>query len=494
MKNGFTLPKLVLLLVQVITFAVIAVTATGQYGMADGIRITVAYLGAYLVPCVVLSKARGSSMAAHVVLLLLAMLLFYINFSRLALWTAPHGYSLQYPYVRGDSRHYYKWALYKYLGRSEDVVMIYPGFPMLMLGLWKVLGLNVVWPQAMNTMFVMLSVVLTGMTTRRLLSHRVAVSSRGLLGGAMVLMCLFTYYIVINTTILKEGSVCMSMTMAGFALSSMAACDEERRRHWRDILLLVLAGVLLALVRTTYLYFIMIGIILMAVPHWRRDWIMALSMLLVMVLLLGLGDYFSAYSFDRHAEIAGGGWNMQQTYIIGDTQRFYRNFLDYYFLYSVWHKAILLPVTMAVQFLIPFPWNSEMVDSFINNLARWTYGWYMVSGTSLFYYLFLSWRKDMNMGAWPWWPAVLFAALAYLMAGSVARYVVPVLPLFVPVAMYVLCLLYDRRWRRSFAWWMCIFVILLVAALVLCLELQHSTVSQMLGMPPMGDRFIELFK
>lgn len=494
MKNGLSLPRLILVLAQVITCAVLAVVATGQYGMADGLRITAAYMVAYLVPCLVLSKARGSSMAAHWLLLLLAILVFYMDFTRLVIWTTPDGNSLQYPYVLGDARHYYKWALYKYLGRPDEVMMVYPGFPMMMLGLWKVLGLNVVWPQAMNAMFMMLSVVLTGMTTRRLLSHRVSVSSEGLLGGAMALMCLLTYYIVINTTLLKEGSVCFAMTMAGFALASMSACDQERRHHWRDIILLVLAGALLALIRTTYLYFIVIGIIVMALPHWRRDWIMALSMLVVMGLMLALGDYFSAYSFDRHAEIAGGGWNMHLTYVIGDTQRFYHDFLDYYFLYSVWHKVILLPVTMAVQFLLPFPWSYNVPDSLINSIARWTYGWYMVGGTALFYYLVLSWRKGLNMGGWPWWPAILFAALAYLMAGSVARYAVPIQPLFVPVAVYVLCLLCDKRWLRPFLWWLCVFVILLLVALVLCHELQHPTISEMLGKQPIGETIIEYFK
>ena len=494
MKKGLTMPKLIFLLLQVCAFAVIAVAATGHFGMADGMRVTAAYLVAYLVPSVVLCKARGTSMAAHVLLFALAMLLCYIDYTRLGFWTAADGYSLQFPNLQGDARHYYKWALYKYLGRPEDVLMVYPGFPMMMLGLWKVLGLNIVWPQAMNLMFVLLSVVLTGMTTRRLLSHRVQVSPQHLVCGGMVLMCLLTYYLVIGTTVLKEGSVCFSMTMAGFALTSMAACDGERQRPWRDILLFVIAGLLLALVRTTYLYFVIIGIIVMALPHWRRDWIMALSMLVAMGLLLVLGDYFSAYSFDRLAEIAGGGWNMHQTYVIGDTQRFYHDFLDYYFLYSVWHKVILLPITMAVQFLLPFPWNYNAADSFINSLARWTYGWYMVGGMALFYYLVLSWRKGMNMGAWPWWPAMLFAALAYLMAGSVARYVVPILPLFVPVAMYVLCLIYAGRWRRPFVWWICAFVMMLLVALVLCHELQHPTLTPMLGKQPLADYIIEFFK
>lgn len=493
MKDRLTMPKLLFLLFQVITIAILAVSATGHFGMADGLRITTAYLVAYLLPCMVLSRARGSSMMAQVLLLLVAAFLFYIDFKRLIIWTAPDGCSLQLPDIQGDARHYYKWALYKYNGTPEEVHMVYPGFPMLMLGLWKILGLNVVWPQALNLMFTLLSVVLTGMTTRRLLLHRVQVSPRTLIAGGMGLMGMLPYFLVMGTTLLKEGSVMVSLAMSGFALSSLSASDQERHWPWRDIILLVMAGILLALVRTTYLYFVIIGVIIMAIPHWRRDWRMAMSMLLVMGLLLALGDYFSAYSFDRHAEIAGGGWNMQRTYVIGESQKFYREFLDYYFLYSVWHKVILLPLTMAVQFLLPFPWSYDGIISVIGSASRLTFGWYFIGGTALFYYFYLSLRKHNNMGMWPWWPALLFAAVAYLMAGSVARYVVPFQLLFVPVAMYVLCLLHEGHWRKPYLWWLAILVVMLIVTLLLCFELQKATISQMLGLPPLGDYLIQFF-
>ena len=50
MKDRLTMPKLLFLLFQVITIAILAVSATGHFGMADGLRITAAYLVAYLLP------------------------------------------------------------------------------------------------------------------------------------------------------------------------------------------------------------------------------------------------------------------------------------------------------------------------------------------------------------------------------------------------------------------------------------------------------------
>ena len=475
-----TLPRLLLLLAEVIVFAVLAVATSSHFGMADGARITGALLVAYLVPRLILTRARATSTTAIVILLLLTALLMWINYRRLAGWTFFDGYSLQEPNIGGDGRGFYKWAFLRYYGRPEDFPVVYPGFPVLMLALWKVFGVNVVWPVAMNTMFTLTSVVLTGMTTRRLLSWRVSARPETLLWGGMALSCLLIYYFIMGTAILKEASIFISVAMAGYALAAMGADDKERHHPWRDIILFVVACLLLGLVRTTFLYFIALGVVVMLLGHPRRDWRVSLAMLGIVALSLFLGNLFSSYSFDRHAEIAGGGWNMQRFFVVGDSRSFYHELLNYYFLYPAWHKALMLPLTLSVQFIIPLPWTYYETASTFNVLCRMTYGWYVVGGISLFYFLYVSWHRNGNMGAWPWWAALCYVALAYVMAGSVARYVTPVQPLFVPVAMYVLCRLWEGHWRKAFIWWSVIFVILMAAALVLCLEIQQATISKML--------------
>ena len=479
--KDITLPSFLLLLAEVVLFGVLAVYSSGHFGMADGARITAAYLVAYLVPRIILSRARGTSIAACVILLLLAALLIYFEYSRLKFFTFFDGYSLQEPNLQGDSRVYYKWALSQYDGRIEPFDVMFPGFPLMMVALWKCLGLNMVWPQAVNLMCTLITIVLTGMTTRRLLSHRVKASPQVLLVGGMLLACLMTYFLVMSTSMLKEGIVGCSIAIAGFSLSSIEAGVDERGHHRRDIMLFVLACLLLAFVRTTYLYFIAVGVLLMAVFHWREQWRTVLLMLGIVGLSVCLGNYFSFYSFERHAEIAGGGWNMQRFYVIGESQQFYHDLLNYYFLRPCWYKALMLPLTMSVQFFIPFPWTYYDNPTVINSFARMTYCWYFVGGTALFYYFVLSWRRGERMGVWFWWPALCYAALAYLMAGSMARYVVPIQCLFAPVAMYVLCRVYEGHRRKAYIWWMVALVIVITLVLLLCLEIQQGTFSKMLG-------------
>lgn len=482
MRNGITKPTLLLLLVEVIALALLAVGVSSHFGLADGVRITVAFFTAYLVPRIILTRARGTSTAAIFILLIIAAALMYIDYLRLVGWTRFDGYSLMEPNIHGDGRLYYKWALNKFDGRVGPQNVIYPGYPMIILALWKVFGLNAIWPQALNLMGTLTAIVLTGMTTRRLLAHRVTTSTQVLVAGGILLTGILNYFLVMGTMILKEGIIILAIMMAGFALSSMAAPDEERHHPVRDMVLMVLACILLALVRTTYLYFIALGIVVMALPRYRRDWPMALSMLVLVGLALLLGNSFSAYSFDRHAEIAGGGWNMQRFYVDSESQQFYHDFLDYYFLRPFWYKAMMLPVTLSVQFIIPFPWTYYDNPTFISIFARVSYGWYLVGGTALFYFLVMSWRRDCNssIGAWPWWAAFSFAVIAWVMAGSVARYVTPVQPLFVPVAVFVLCRLREGRFRKAFAIWSICFVIAIIVTLLFCLEIQQAAISKML--------------
>ena len=457
---------MLLRLVEVIAVAVLAIVASSHFGYADGARITAAYLVAYLVPLTVLKRARGTSHAAHLVLLLIAIFLAWVSFDSLMRWVRLEGYSLQRPNLDGDARQYYKWALYHFDGSVEPTQVVFSGFPLMMVGLWKMLGLSVVWPQAMNQMCTLTSVVLTGMTTRRVLAGRVSRSPEGLVLGGMLLMLLLPYYLMSGICILKEGILFLSVAMAGYSLASMVTNDENRHHLWRDIALFVVACLLMTFVRTTFLYVLLLGVVVMTLPHWRRDWMLALFMLAVFFTALMVGDHYSSYSFGRHALIVQGGEAMQECYVISDSQRFYNELLDNYFLYSPMHRIAMLPFTMAVQFIIPFPWTFYEAHTFVNMVSRLTWGWYLVGGIAMFYYLFLSWRRRHNMGSWAWWPALSFAAIAYIMAGSVARYVLPIEPLFVPVAVFVLCRVYEGRYRKSFLAWATAFVIVLAAALL----------------------------
>ena len=483
---------MLLRLVEVIAVVVLAVVASRHFGYADGVRITAAYLVAYLVPLTVLKRARGSSHAAHLVLLLIAIFLAWVSFDSLMRWVRLEGYSLQRPNLDGDARQYYKWALYHFDGSVEPTQVVFSGFPLMMVGLWKVLGLSVVWPQAMNQMCTLTSVVLTGMTTRRVLAGRVSRSPEGLVLGGMALMLLLPYYLMSGICILKEGVLFLSVAMAGYSLASMVTDDENRHHLWRDIALFVLACLLMTFVRTTFLYVLLLGVVVMTLPHWRRDWVLSLCLIGVIFVLLIVGNHFASYSFGRHAEIVSGGWNMQRLFT-RNTEAIYKRILGYYFLYSPWHKLALLPITMSVQFILPLPWLPASADpNLLSIFCRVSYGWYLVGGVFWFYVLFMSWRRHDNIGMWVWWPVIYYMILAYIMGGTTVRYLLPVETMMMPAVVYVLCRVRERRWRRPFVWWMCCLVVIVALALLVCLELQRGVVSSFLHLPPLSHYFPSL--
>ena len=76
-------------------------------------------------------------------------------------------------------------------------------------------------------------------------------------------------------------------------------------------------------------------------------------------------------------------------------------------------------------------------------------------------------------------------AITYSLAGSMTRYIAPFEPLFVPVAVFVLCRLREGRFRRAFTIWGISFVVLVAITLLLCLELQQGIISKMLHTQPL---------
>jgi len=472
---------LALLFAEALALVVVLVLGMWQLGTADGLRFAAAMAVAYLVPRVVLSRARGTSDAAVAALLVIAMVMAIYAVALMSDWTKTPGYSLEMPNLRGDDRNYYKWALNRYDGRVEEPRVVFPGFPQMMVVLWRVLGVSVIWPVAMNAMFALLGITFTGMATRRLLHARISVAQRVLLAVGVGSCVLLMFMLASGVMVLKEAITLFGIASVGYVLTGMD-CGDDEGITWRDWLVLVLALALLALVRTTYLYFVMIGIVMMAVAHWRRNWLLAVGMLALTLVAFMAGNHYAAYSVRNHLVIIDGGWDMQHFYLLDSHQHPYLSIIGNYFLLPEWKRVLMLPLTMAVQFIIPFPWIAYDEYILVNIMPRISYGWYALGGVALFYYLIMSWRRrsQARLGLWAWWPAVSFAVAAYVTAGSVVRYVLPFEAMFVPVVVFVLSRVREGYYRRHFVWWAVAYVLMLSVTLLVCLQVQTGVVTRIL--------------
>lgn len=465
------------LLVELAAFAVLAAVSLHLFAWADALSLTAALLVAYAVPRVAYCSRPWATTSGRWVFAALGVGMAAL--AVLTVWdiTLAVGHTLQEPSLHADDHRYYTWALHHYDGRCQEPEVAFPGLPLVMLWSWRLLGVSVVWPLAMNVMFTLLTVVVAAATTRRLLQGLVEQRGEWIATLALCLTATLFYFVSQGLRVQKEAMVYLSVAVMGYVLAGLNPRSPERARPaWRDATLWTAACVMLALARTTYLYFALLGLAVMAAACWRGQWRRLAVMAGVCVAAFVLGNHLASYSIDRHVSIVGGGYHMQQAFMFKGAQQPYLDLIGDYFMYPVWKRLLILPLACCVQFIIPFPWlyNDWTV---LQMLPRVAWGWYAVGGMALFYFaLMLSDRgnRRLGLGAWAWWPAAIYVVIAYVVAGSVSRYLLPVEPMAVPMAVLVVARLREGHWRKAFAWWTAVYAVVLAVTLVVCYHVQLS--------------------
>lgn len=451
--------------VAVVLMAVTACVAAGPFGLGQAMAITLAMAVACAVPLGVYGSRPWATRGGLWLLLAVCAVVAWCGIADVWSWTIGSGAPISHPKLYADDHHYYEWALRHYDGSGEPLEVMFPGFPLLMVGLWHLFGVSVVWPVAMNVSFTLLAMVAAAATAHRMLGSRVAV------GGAMAavvtiaLSAVLTFFISQGIRIQKEAIVYLAIALTGYSLAGLRDCRLTRR----DAAIFALACVMLAFGRTTYLYFVALGVGMMAMTDLRRLWRPALLLGAVVLVLFVVGNHFAYYSIERHAMIVHGGDEMRAYYVADGAQRPYLNIIGNYFNYPVVKRVAMLPITMGVQFVIPLPWFQPGAGMSVDTLLpRMGYGWYAVGALAIFYFVAVSWRRRDCLGWWAWWLAASYAVIAYITAGSINRYILPFEPLMAVLATYVLCRAVEGRQRRALIWWCCGFALVLGAALCLC--------------------------
>lgn len=141
--------------------------------------------------------------------------------------------------------------------------------------------------------------------------------------------------------------------------------------------------------------------------------------------------------------------------------------------FPVWKKLLLLPASVVLQFLIPFPWNFARDTVFGPTLAvaHFGYTWYLAGGLFLYWLAVLVRQSPAMMVRMALWAILLYVATAYAFSGRISRYCLPYLPLIMPAVAYTAV----SAWRDRRLWrWMGIFAALMAVALVVCHHLHTS--------------------
>ncbi len=461
-------------LAMVVAVGTVIAMATSLFPLPDAAKIVVAMMVAGLLPLIAYNRSHNASVGGNWVLLVLWLFLTVMCILQLELWCLTPSYSFDSPDLKNDAGGYFNWALYHYDGRGiEPKRMVFKGFPLAMTGLFKILGPSVLWPLAMNLSLTLLAVVTSGQITWRLLHPVVRNNGSFLSTLGMALTGTLMFFLSQGIAIQKEAFIYLAVALVAYVLAGMAKQNTDADKlGGRDLVLFTLGCVIMGMVRTTYLYYVFAGLLIVSIPHLRILWKKTSILMAIALAMFALGNLYALYSVEQHLVIFQGEGAMSKVFLKGaaPTQPYF-NLLGPYFSYSIPHRLALLPLTSATQFAIPFPWTYKQLDCLVL-FPRMAWGWYVVGGIALFYYLFVSWRRQYSLGAWPWIPVVLFAGIAYIIGGSVNRYVLPIEPLFVPVAVYVVCRLREGLWRKPFVVWAFVFVAVMAVGLTLSYHAQ----------------------
>ena len=202
--------SLVLMLGEVIALGLLVASVAGVYSAGESASIVLSLSVAYLIPRFIFTSSRQCCNWGKWMFLVVATLLaLYVVYS-IKNYTLHDDFTLEQPDLHSDDGRYYCWALSHYDGRCPEPKIPFKGLPLLMLGLWKVLGVSIVWPLALNFMFTMLSIVITGKIANACLATVFPNTKPSTIASiAMLMVALLGFFISQGVSIQKEAWLCV---------------------------------------------------------------------------------------------------------------------------------------------------------------------------------------------------------------------------------------------------------------------------------------------
>ena len=485
---------------ELLAFLLVAVVTCCCMPLAQAARMTIALAVAYALPCWFYHRGDHATPLGHGVLLVAALWLAAIAIPFVWRCTIGSGASFTMPQLIGDANDYYNWALAQYDGSSVKPKVTFWGYSILIVALWKVLGVNVIWPVVMNVMATLFTIVLAGRLAARIdFERRERVATL-----AMAFLVLMGFFMSQGAQMLKEPWVYLAMTLIAYGMMPASPPPAPlkvrppksplKRGTYRDAdtlhsplfrggwggryaLVYALGCLILAAVRAKYINFLFIGLFLMMVAGLRSPQAplkggvqgasrtMRLSLLFVITLFfwwLGM-KMTDHYTIIQQVNNVTGEGGMATLFA---PEGVFQRIIGDYFQYPVWKKLLYLPATCGVQWVIPFPWMPEGEQaSWLGMAPRLRLGWYVLSGVVLYFYLFRSWRRGWQWAVWAWFPMLCYVGIAYMTAGTVSRYLLAFQPWW--MALSALTLL--TCWRlRSFRLFMLVYLFAFAAILITC--------------------------
>ncbi len=349
------------------------------------------------------------------------------------------------------------------------------GYGMLIVAIWQITGVTIVVPLIVNMFSMLFCVILSGMITWRLLGDGENKSSNWVISCAMLLTASVCYYINSGTLLLKDALICLAMALIILKFTDLLKPVKQMKTVNLLTIGFAVGVFLLMFLRPNFILYAIVGVVIL--NRWRdiKSWIRGFTLIAICVVAwFGTSILLSGYDVGQNSVNLVLGSSTGDAFFAENPQHNYSNKIIGGYLDFPWWKYLLyMPLCTIIQFLIPFPWGFEYGVEFGYSLvfARISYPWYIIGGIIL-YYIFMKWRKSpKELSLMLLWGFMMWLVPVYLFAGTVSRYALPMLPALIPVAVYVL----NRYGKlRSFHIWIAGYVVVLIAVLIVCYNLQQS--------------------
>lgn len=382
-------------------------------------------------------------------------------------WTVERCCTLEHPWMlNNDADDFRNQALLRLDMVPErpmydlDYALTYDGVLVAFIYLF---GRSIMYPILANMLMTLLAVVMSGWLAVRL---QITLSSRRsaafTASSAIIMTGAIAAYLNCGTVLIKDAMLNFSTVAVLLGLTALWNPPANIYRRTVLVVMLVLGLGAITIVRSQMLLML---IPVVAMTWRRRYWPSVIGVIaIIMILYFGLRAMMTTYSLDEYS--ADSPTAQRYFFQPRESHAAYLNLLGDYLHLSFWKKAIWLPISCAVQYLIPLPWNAplDIPMGYTLAYAHQGWAWYLIGGAALYYLAFTSWRtwRISLLSRYMLWAAVCFVGIAWMFGGTVSRYALPMMPVYVCAALAALQ--HDRR-SRSFRLFYVTYLVLLAAAL-----------------------------
>lgn len=324
------------------------------------------------------------------------------------------------------------------------------GYGVLIALIWKLTGsITLFYPLLVNALFTLLAIILSGVTTRMVMTGRCSWSDDKLQTTGMIFTAGVVYFLFSGTLLLREASASLAVSLLALGVAQCLS------RPWgKGVITFLVGATIIATIRPSWILLPCIGAVIIA----RRSAISRYVALLLLIVVVAQWTAFDYYFRELgNIEFYSSSEAFPAESFLHDTpgREVYNHTLGQrYFGAALPVRLAMLPLAAIIQYLTPFPWNFGATATLPTEfLLKFTYPWYIVGGLVI-YYLITTIHQSWHQRSWDVtgghsanslaaWGVICWLGTVFISGGSVARYGVPLLPLVVPAAVWTV-----SKWQQ----------------------------------------------